>query len=102
MASDLDRAYAILDALNDGPVAPEDANSAIEEVINRVGSGASPENNAGAFIRILAKQIRRLARSNGEKRKRQDISDQIGQAGQAAEDKIPAGVPKNDSGKKNT
>lgn len=97
MATAVQRAKAILDALSDGNLSNQEMRDVVEEFINAVGVGGSSEAISEEFLTQLGNLLRRRVRYNGEKRKKAELAPEVNAAGSASEDKIPSGVPKSKS-----
>lgn len=89
MATAVQRAKAIIDALYDQDMDPGVVIPAIEEYLNVVGQGTSTPNLAEAFLRQIKQDIRARMRSNGERRKAAELRAQVNDAGDDAANKLP-------------
>lgn len=89
MATFLERATTIIEALADANVAPPMVVDTMEEFLNKVDDGASAATLAEEFIGVMSRILDHTVVGNAESRARAAALVAIQEAGEQARGKIP-------------
>lgn len=89
MATFLERATTIIEALADANVARPKVVDTMEEFLNKVDDGASAETLAEEFVGVMSRILDRAVVGNAEGRARAAAMVLVREAGEQARGKIP-------------
>ena len=92
MATQIERAIAVVEALAGETMPPADLRALVEEYLNAVGSNASNSVVAAEFLRRMRRHVVATIYRNGSKRKSLELRAAIKQAGADATATLPAGM----------
>jgi len=92
MATQVERAIAVVEALAGETLPPADLRGIVEEYLNAVGTNASNAVVAQEFLRRLRRHVVATVDRNARKRKTLELRATIKQAGSNATSTLPAGM----------